>query len=65
MPVLSKTIKLTLPATLTLGGEIQKIFFFLSLDKANTVPAVIAAGKAGGTVIVMRSNDLSTIAAVP
>ncbi len=30
---------------------------------AKTVPTVIAAGKAGGTVIVTKSNDLSIIAA--
>ena len=29
---------------------------------ANTVPTVIAAGKAGGTVIVTKSKDLSMIA---
>jgi len=28
---------------------------------ANTVPTVIAAGKAGGTVMVRRSRDLFTI----
>lgn len=30
---------------------------------AKTVPTVIAAGKAGGTVMVIKSNDLSIIAA--
>lgn len=39
----------------------QKIFFFFSLLIANTVPTVIAAGNAGGTVIVIRSRDLSMI----
>jgi hypothetical protein len=46
---------------LILGGEIQKIFFLLSLLIAKTVPTVIAAGKAGGTVMVSKSRDLSTI----
>ncbi len=39
----------------------QKIFFFLSLLIAKAVPAVIAAGKAGGTAMVIKSNDLSTM----
>lgn len=42
----------------------QKILLFLSLANANNVPAVIAAGRAGGTVIVIRSKDLSTISSV-
>lgn len=64
VPVLSKTIILTLPATFTRGGEMQKILFFLSLASAKRVPAVIAAGKAGGTVIVIKSNERSTISSV-
>lgn len=52
------------PATLTRGGDMQKILLFLSLANANNVPAVIAAGRAGGTVIVIRSKDLSTISSV-
>lgn len=63
VPVLSNTINCTLPLTFTLGGEIQKILCFFSLLIAKTVPTVIAAGRAGGTVIVIRSSDLSTIAA--
>jgi hypothetical protein len=54
----------TLPLTLTLGGDIQYILFYFNLFIANTVPIVIAAGNAGGTVIVIRSNDLSTISNV-
>ncbi len=61
VPVLSKTMRFTLPATFTLGGEIQKIFFFFNLLIAKTVPTVIAAGRAGGTVIVIKSSDLSII----
>jgi hypothetical protein len=39
----------------------QKIFLFLSLVSANAVPAVIAAGRAGGIVIVKRSREQSMI----
>ena len=39
----------------------QKIFIVFSLLIANTEPTVIAAGKAGGTVIVIKSSDLSTM----
>lgn len=35
----------------------QKIPTFFSLLWAYTIPAVIAAGRAGGTVIVMISRD--------
>lgn len=44
-----------------LGGEIQKIPMFLSLISEKAVPTVITAGKVGGTVMVTKSNDLSTI----
>ena len=64
VPVLSKTIMFTLPATFTLWGEMQKIFFCLRRETAKAVPAVMAAGRAGGTVIVMRLRHLSTILAV-
>ena len=50
-----------LPLTLTRGGEIQKIFFFLSLEIANAVPIVIAAGKVGGIVIVTKSRQFTAI----
>ena len=42
----------------------QKILRFFSLDIAKAVPTVMAAGRAGGTVIVIRSRDLSTMSAV-
>lgn len=42
----------------------QKILRFLSLASANRVPAVMAAGRAGGTVMVIRSRDLSTMSSV-
>lgn len=59
VPVLSNAKVVTRPARFTLGGEIQKILALRSRDIAKTVPQVMAAGKAGGTVIVIRSNDLS------
>jgi hypothetical protein len=52
---LSNTITFILPLTLTLGGDIQKIPFFLSLIREKVVPIVIAAGSVGGTAIVTRS----------
>ena len=61
MPVLSKTIRLTLPVTFTRGGEIQNILLRLSLAIAKAAPAVMAAGRAGGTVIVIRSRERSMI----
>jgi hypothetical protein len=64
VPVLSKTIMFTRPATFILVGEMQNIFIFLSLASAKAVPAVIAAGSAGGTVIVTRSRHLITISSV-
>ena len=64
VPVLSKTIMFTLPETFTLGGEMQKILFFLRRLIAKAVPAVIAAGRAGGTVIVIRLRHLSTMSEV-
>jgi len=54
-------MRFTLPLTFTLGGEMQKIFFFLSLPMAKIVPMVMAAGKAGGTVIVIKSRDRTMI----
>jgi hypothetical protein len=42
----------------------QKICFFFSLEMAKAVPAVMAAGRAGGTVIVTRFRLLSMILAV-
>jgi hypothetical protein len=61
VPVLSKTKVLIRPATLILKGEMQKMLQFLSLPIANSVPHVIAAGRAGGIVMVMRFKDLSMI----
>ena len=47
------------PAILTLGGEIQKIFYFFNLWIAKTIPQLIAAGKAGGTAITTKFSDRS------
>lgn len=61
VPVLSNTIILILPLMLTLGGEMQNILLRFSLVMAKATPTDIVAGKAGGTVIVIRSRDLSII----
>jgi hypothetical protein len=42
----------------------QNILFFLSLARAKSVPTVMAAGRAGGTVIVIKSKERSTISSV-
>jgi hypothetical protein len=59
VPVLSNTNVSTLPATLILGGDIQKIFIFFSRFMAKIIPHDMAAGSAGGTVIVIRSSEWS------
>ncbi len=61
VPVLSKIMIETLPATLILGGSIQKIFFFLSYRTARITPEVIAAGSAGGIAIVIKSMNLQKV----
>lgn len=61
---MSKTIIWILPQILTLGGEIQKILLLFNLVMANATPTDIVAGKAGGTVIVIRSRDLSMTCSV-
>lgn len=48
----------TLPATLILGGSIQKIFHLFNCRTARMTPDVIAAGRAGGMAIVIRSMNL-------
>ena len=64
VPVLSKTRKLTLPPTLILVGDMQNIFYLLRRFPANIIPTVMAAGRAGGTVIVNTSSILKTIVVV-
>lgn len=56
-PTLSKQTRFSCPQIFILWGLIQKIPIFFSLLWAYTIPAVIAAGSAGGTVIVMISRD--------
>jgi len=56
VPVLSKHIISTVPATFTRLGLIQKISFFRRRDRANEVPIVSVAGNAGGTIIVIKSK---------
>lgn len=53
-----------LPQILTLGGEMQKILLLFNLEIAKATPTDMVAGRAGGTVIVMRSSDLSMIYSV-
>ena len=59
VPVLSNTKVSICPAMLIRCGEIQKIDFFLSRFRANTIPQDIAAGNAGGTETVIRSRQRS------
>jgi len=58
VPVLSKHMIVTFPQILTFGGEMQKIYYFLSLDIANEIPMERHVGRAGGTVIVTKSRLL-------
>ena len=59
VPVLSKTMMLILPLIFTLGGEMQNILLLFNLVIAKATPTDMVAGKAGGTVIVIKSRDLS------
>jgi hypothetical protein len=61
VPVLSKHMTSTVPATLTRFGEIQNICCFRKRDNANDVPIVNVAGNAGGTIIVIKSNARTII----
>jgi len=56
VPVLSKQKLLIAPHRLMLRGLMQKMFCLRSRFCAKTMPMVIAAGSAGGTTIVTRSN---------
>lgn len=55
---LSKHAILILPQTFILGGLIQNIPIFFKRFWLYTVPTAIAAGRAGGTTIVITSNVL-------
>ena len=61
VPVLSKQIKLTFPAKFTLSLLMHLIPLLSSLPIAIEIPIPIQAGKAGGTVIVIKSNVLLKI----
>ena len=61
VPVLSNTKVETCPAILTRGGAIQNMDYRFSRLRANATPMVIAAGNAGGTVIVIISRLRSTM----
>jgi hypothetical protein len=54
---LSKHTALILPHTFIALGLIQYIFNLFNRCWTNTTPTVSAAGKAGGTVIVIRSRQ--------
>lgn len=54
---LSKQIRLSWPQMLILCGLMQKMPRPLRRRCAYTIPAVMAAGSAGGTVMVMMSSD--------
>ena len=58
---LSKQKRFNRPQKLILGGLIQNICFFFNLLWAYTVPTVMAAGNAGGTIIVMMSRTRRTM----
>ena len=61
VPVLSNTKVVTVPATLTLYGAMQKILSFFSRLIAKTTPHERAAGMEGGTQMVSMSRLLSVI----
>lgn len=44
-----------------LWGLMQKICFFFSRDRAKLVPMDKVAGRAGGTIIVIKSKARTTI----
>lgn len=54
---LSKQTRFICPQILILCGLMQKIPMFFSRRCAYTIPAVMAAGSAGGTVMVTMSRD--------
>lgn len=56
LPTLSKQTAFILPQTLILRGLIQYMSLFFIRDWANTIPTVRAAGRAGGTAIVITSR---------
>lgn len=58
---LSKQTTLTLPLMLILEVEVQKMPKAFNRPCEETIPAVRAAGKAGGTTIVMISRLLKMI----
>lgn len=58
---LSKQIQSTEPDTLITLEFIQNILLFFSLFRAYSFPTVMAAGRAGGTAIVIKSKDLIII----
>lgn len=58
VPVLSKHIRLVMPPTIVLLGEVQNIDFYFIFYKAKIIPNVILTGRPGGTVTVTKSKNL-------
>lgn len=65
VPVLSKHMIVTCPQMLTFGGEMQKIYLFLSLCMAKVIPIERQVGSAGGTVTVIKSKDFKIMSYTP
>lgn len=58
VPVLSKHMKLVMPPTIVLLGDVQNIDFYFIFYNANIIPNVILTGRPGGTVTVTKSKNL-------
>jgi hypothetical protein len=59
VPVLSKQTQFVMPPPTTLFGELQNIFLSFIFYNAKMIPNVILTGKPGGTVIVIKSKNLT------
>uniref|UniRef100_A0A1I8AA86 Uncharacterized protein n=1 Tax=Steinernema glaseri TaxID=37863 RepID=A0A1I8AA86_9BILA len=61
VPVLSKHTVLMAPQVLMVDGSMQKICFRRRRICAFKMPMLMAAGRAGGTTMVMMSSERTTI----
>ena len=61
VPVLSKQIVRTMPQRLIFSGLMQKTFFLFILFNEKEIPKERQVGRAGGTLIVTKSNSLMMI----
>jgi hypothetical protein len=59
VPVLSKHIRLVMPPTIVLLGDVQNIDFYFIFSRAKTIPNVMLTGKPGGIVTVTKSKNLT------